>query len=127
MDLVPNSFRHKAILHRNHPFGTGAAATLLVTAPGTGLSLVPIAFAWMASGAGSFTLTKGSGGASYFAGGFLANGQWQQVPWWDDGVIEGVGANTSLEIVKAAGVGLGNFHVWYMIRRIGAGEGGTTQ
>ena len=62
-----------------------------------------------------------------FAGGFLANGEWQAVPWWDDGVVEGIGAATSLEIVKAAGVGAGNFHVWYMIRRIGAGSGGNDQ
>ena len=127
MQLVPKTWQHKSILHKNHAFGTGAAATAIIAAPGTGLSLVPVQFAWMASAAGSFTLTKGSGGASYFAGGFLANGEWQSIPWWDDGVVEGIGANTSLEIVKANAIGAGNFHVWYMIRRIGAGEGGTTQ
>lgn len=126
MLLVPKGFQHKRVIHRNHAFATGAAATTLVTAQATGLAIVPVYMAWVASAAGSFTLTKGSGGASYFAGGFLA-GQVQSTDWWDDGVTEGVGAATSLEIVKAAGVGAGQFHVWYMIVRIGAGGGGTTQ
>lgn len=124
--ILPGAFRHKNIRHMSHNFATGAAATTLVTAAGTGLRIIPLYMAWHASAAGSFTLSKGSGGSTYFNAAFLGLGEVSQLPWWDDGVAETVGNNTAIEILKAAAIGAGQFHVWYCVVRGGAGGGGTS-
>lgn len=127
MIYAPERLSHKAVQHKLHAFGTGAATVTLVTAPGTGLSIVPVYFLWHASAAGSFTLLKASTGSVYFHGAFTINNAPQQCPWWDDGAVEGIGANKELTIVKATGVGVGQFHVWYVVCRTSAGGGGTDQ
>lgn len=127
MFFPPKRFENRPIRHMRHAFATGAGATVLVTAPGTGLVIVPTYMAWRASAAGSITLTKGSGGASAFGASFQSNGLWDYVPWWDDGSVNTIGANTSIEITKATGCGAGEFNVWYVIVRLGAGDSGTGQ
>jgi len=126
-NLIPTRFGNKPIRHMRHVFATGAAATTLVTAPATGLVIVPVYMSWRASAAGSITLTKGSSGASAFTAAFQANGLWETVPWWDDGAANSIGAGTSIEILKATGCGAGEFNIWYVICRLGAGDGGTNQ
>lgn len=125
--LIPERFRDKTIKHRAYTFATGVAATVCVTAPGTGLAIVPIYMAWHASAAGSFTLKKGSGGSTYFHGAFTINNELAGTPWWDDGASESIGSNTALELVTAATPGAGQFHVWYVVCRLGAGDSGTGQ
>lgn len=122
MELVPGFLQHKKIQHRYHDFATGAAATVLITAPATGLVLIPVWYRYTASAAGSVTLFAGSGGASVFQAYFVA-GDERTGPWYGTDV----GAATSIEIVKAAGVGRGTFDLWYIVHRLGAGSGGTNQ
>lgn len=125
--IIPERFKDKTIIHKTHAFGTGAATTTLLAAPGTGLAIVPVYMYWHASAVGSFTLQKGLSGSVMLHGNFQTAHIPDQLPWWDDGASETVGANTAIAIVKADGCGAGEFHLWYVICRLGAGGGGTTQ
>lgn len=123
MELIPKSRQHHAIQHSHHAWATGVAATVMITAKGTGLSIVPVWYRYQSSAAGSITLFAGSGGASVMHARVVTAGDERSGPWWDP---SGVGSNTDLEIIKELGIGKGEFDMWYVIIRVGAGAGGNT-
>lgn len=124
MYIVNKDRQHHKVQHKHHQFATGAAATTLVTALGTGFAIVPIYWRLSASALGTVLLENGSGGASIMRTSALVNHEEQASPWW--GLTE-VSAATAIEITKATGIGAGEFDLWYIIVRMGAGDGGNTQ
>lgn len=111
------------IIHKHMAFSAAVAATTLVTALATGVTLIPVHFRWAASNAGSVFLTVGSGGASIWRGAFLANNENQDTAWWDTSIT----AATAIEIAVLSAVGQGEFDIWFTAVRGGAGAGALVQ
>lgn len=124
MEIPDRSRQHHKIQHMRHAFTDGAASVVLVTAKGTGLNIMPIWYRYQASAAGSMTLFAGTAGASVFHCRVVTAGDERNGPWWDP---TGVGANKHIMIEKEAGVGKGEFEIWYIVVRTGAGGSGTGQ
>ena len=109
--------------HTHKRFSGATTAATLVAAQGTGISIVPVLFRWVATVAGSVFLTATSGGGSIFRSQFLANSQEQGVPWWDTGLPP----NTPITLEVPSDCGVGEFDIWWVVVRGGAGAGATTQ
>lgn len=120
MELVPKDFQHKKAQVKVLNFATAASDT--VSAAGTGLSIIPIWYHLTASAAGSAVVYAGTGGSALIRLKFGANSV-QSGPWWDPGVT----ANKLLVLEVEGAVGVGQFAVWYVIVRSGAGNSGTGQ
>ena len=102
-----------------HAFiGSGAsAASLNVAAPGTGLANIPIAFWVSASAVGSFVCYNGTAGSQLFRIHSQLGGVWSG-DFWDDTIA----ANKILVLETQTGPGDADFHVWYIVARVGAGQ-----
>ena len=121
MDLRPFNVKNHRVKH----IGLASLATsgsVSATTPGTGLQIIPIYFWGTASAIASVTISNGTSGTVMFllkmpAGG-IVEGRW----WDDDSFL----TNKPLVLESNDGIRVHNFHVWYTIRRVGAGAAGET-
>jgi hypothetical protein len=111
-DLVPRGFQQFQPQHRRLVFSTTVAATVLFTNPSTGTKLIPVAYRYAGSAAAAITLLNGSGGGSLWSGNTIIANAEQWGPWWD---VSATGANNSIEITVASGVGTGYFELWVIV------------
>jgi hypothetical protein len=111
--------------HIHKVFASNATDVILVSNFGTGISIVPIHFRWAASGQGSIFLTYGTAGAaSIFRTQTLAAFQNQDDAWWDPNPSS---VNTEIRIQVPSTLGTGEFDIWFVVVRGGAGAGALTQ
>ena len=96
-----------------------------ISAPGTGLCIIPVYWWAISSAVASLAAVNGtiaSSGTTWFAPKTVA-GVLIQAPFWDDTYLD----NKALTLESTLnGGGIVDFHVWYTIRRVRAGGGGTT-
>ena len=87
-----------------------------IAAAGTNLVQVPFYFTAIASTAASFTLSNGTGG-SILAQGILTAGVQEWNYWANAGDMA---ANKGLVLETGAGIGKGEFHVYFVVTRGGS-------
>ena len=121
--IIDPKFLGARIQHRHFFFSGAVVATALVTAAGTGISIAPLYFRWNGSVSASILLTAGSSGASIFRSRFVISNAEMQTPWWDNVIA----ANTGIFIEIPTDPGVGEFDIWFIFVRTGAGAGGTVQ
>ena len=110
--------------HVHKVFASNVTDVILASNFGTGISIVPVRFRWQASGAGSMFLTLGTAGAaSIFRTAALANNQEQNSAWWDASYA----ANTEIRLQVPSTLGAGEFDIWFVVVRGGAGAGALVQ
>jgi hypothetical protein len=99
---------------------------LLASNFGTGFSIVPVHFRWAASSQGSLFLTYGTAGAaaSIFRAQTIINLQNQESAWWDPNPAS---VNTEIRLQVKSTLGVGEFDMWFVVVRGGAGAGALTQ
>lgn len=118
--LVPKDFQHKKALLLQLNFATAASGAGAAAA--TGLRYVPIYWTLSASAAGSAAVYAGTGGSELirikFGAAALVDGY-----YWDN-VLQ---SNKLLVAEVEGAVGVGQFNVYYVAVRRGAGSGGTEQ
>lgn len=120
MILVPRDYIHKKPQLVKLQFSTAASGAS--GAPGTGIRYVPVYWQLSASGVGSGAIYAGTAGSE------LLRLKWGAAAnidgcFWDN---EGT-ANKRLVLEVEGAVGIGEFNVWYVAKRAGAGDSGTTQ
>lgn len=118
MDLRPFNVKNHRVKHAI--FATATAASMSITAPGTGLGFIPVYWYAITSGVASFAVTNGTSGTSFFTVKTVA-GQVAAADYWEDTFL----SNKPLVIESTLnGAGVTDFHVWFVIRRLGAGNDG---
>lgn len=118
MEFVPKDFQHKKAQLQLLNFATAASGA--TGAPGTGIAFIPVGFHCIASAAGSAAVYAGTGGSELIRLKLLAGTEYSGA-WWDPGVT----ANKQLVLEVEGAVGVGQFAVWYIAVRKGAGDSGT--
>lgn len=121
LDIRPFNVKNHRLLHTY--LASATVASTSIAAPGSGLSWVPV-YAWgLSSAVASLTVTNGTSGTAFFGLKTVA-GVVVEVTYWDETYL----ANKPLVIASDLnGGGTFDFHVWYTIRRTGAGTtSGTT-
>ncbi len=119
-DLRPFNVKNHRMVHVTLASATTASTSF--TALATGVVRTPVYFWVLSSGVASVAVLNGSAGSVFFAAKTTA-GVMVQAPFWDDTFI----GNKALVLESSlAGGGTIDFHVWYTVRRVGAGESGTT-
>jgi len=120
VELVPKDLGHKKAQLQQLNFATAASGA--TDAPGTGLAFIPVYYSFSASAAGSAAVYAGTGGSELIRIKFAANTPVSGAYWDSD--IEPA-KRLVLEVEGA--VGVGQFNVWYVVHRVGAGSSGTGQ
>ena len=120
---IPSKVAGYTVQHVHKRFSGATTFATVVSALGTGLSIVPIYFRFNGSVAASMFLTIGSGGASIFRTRFVVSNAEMNTPWWDSTYA----ANTPILIEMATDPGVGEFDIWFIAMRTGAGQSGTGQ
>lgn len=95
------------------------AASVSATAVGTGLAMIPVYWTLSGSSAGSAAVWAGTSGSELIR---IKSGtsQAQSGYFWDDTITP----NKTL-VMEVGAMGVGAFNVWYVVKRIGAGDSGT--
>lgn len=120
MQLVPKAFQHKKLKLLQLDFATAASTS--VAAAGTGLRLVPVYWRFTSSGIGSGVIYAGTGGSTLIMTKFGAAAAGDGY-YWDDNAT----SNKGLVLEMEGAVGVGQFQVWYVVKRMGAGSDGLGQ
>lgn len=114
--MIGPTYDSKKVKHLSLVF-SGAGSTS-IAALGTGLLRMPIRVWATASGVGSVVAYNGTGGSTFFKL-KLAAGGYVEVDFHDDTFI----GNKTLVLESGdATLGVGEFHVWYVAKRVGAGS-----
>lgn len=96
-----------------------------ISAPGTGLALIPVYWWAISSAVASIAVINGTtaSSGSVLISAKTTTGVMIQAAFWDDTILP----NKALSLESTLnGGGTLDFHVWYTVRRVGAGDGGTT-
>lgn len=118
MDLRPFAVKNKRL--KRAVFASATTASMSITAPGTGLCIIPVYWWAISSGVASLAALNGTSGTVWFAP-KTAAGVLADAPYWDDTYL----ANKALVLESTLnGGGVTDFHVWYVVRRVGAGGDG---
>lgn len=118
MILAGKQFQHKKPQLKLLNFATAASGAS--GEPGTGVAYIPVWWQIVASAAGSAAVYAGTGGSELIRLKFGAADE-KCGAWWDPGVT----ANKRLVLEVEGAVGVGQFAVWYVAVRQGAGNSGT--
>lgn len=119
MDLRPFNVKNHRV--KRLVLASATTASTSISAPGTGLCIIPVYWWAIASAVASIAALNGTTGTAWFAAKTVA-GQMAFGDYWEDTYL----ANKPLVLESTlAGGGTVDFHVWYVIRRVGAGESGT--
>lgn len=123
MELRPFNVRNHRV-KRVH-LSVATTGSTGVSAPGTGLLLVPVYFWAVASAVASLAILNGTTAstATVLWAGKTAAGVPLMGEFWEDTHKP----NTALSLESTLnGGGILDFHVWYVVRRVGAGDAGAT-
>lgn len=124
--LVPERFKHKPVRHTTLAFSTAVASTIMATAPGTGLTAVPVYYRIYASAIASAAWRVATTAGSVVISAPLKTiNEVVEGPWWDDQTAAGAGANNNIVLQVAGTPGNGQADLWYIVVRSGAGDSGT--
>lgn len=119
MDLRPFNVKNHRVKHAY--LASASIGSISVTTPGSGFAFIPVYFWAITSGVASIAVLNGTAGTTFFsiktAAGVPVEGR-----YWEDTYL--VNKPLVLESTLAGG-GITDFHVWYVVRRLGAGESGT--
>ncbi len=118
MDLRPFNVKNHRVKHLFH---SGSVGSTSATAAGTGAAMIPVYFWCTASAIATLTCFNGTSGSTLFTIKTTTHGAIDG-SFWDDAILP----NKALVIEAEGTPGICEFHVWYVVRRIGAGGGGTT-
>lgn len=123
MELVPRQHRDNPLKHLN--INTATIGSTSLAAPGTGYVYVPV-YAWVsASAVASVRYLNGTGGSALFEIKASAGG-YSEIRFWEE--PSNMSANKCPVIeTETAGIGVNDFHVWFMKVRGGAGQDGMGQ
>ncbi len=123
MHLVPKHEYENKLQHLRINSST-LASTSTAAAAGTGFVFLPV-YAWaIASGYATLTIFNGTGGSN-LAEMKLAAGAYAEMNFWEE--PSRMSGNKFLVIESNSGIGVHDFHVWFMKVRSGAGQDGVTQ
>lgn len=121
MELVPKGFQHKKAQLLQLDFATDASTS--IAAAGTGLRIVPIYWRLSpGSTRGSAVIYAGTAGSTLVRTRFEPNSA-QDGFYWDTNIT----SNKGLVIEVESGTSVGQFQVWYVVKRMNAGGDGTGQ
>ena len=121
MDLRPFNVKNHRVKRLHLSVATTGSTG--VSAPGTGLVIVPVYFWAVSSGVASLAILNGTTAstATVLWAGKTTTGVPQFGPFWEDTHK----ANTALSIESTLnGGGILDFHVWFVVRRSTAGGDG---
>lgn len=123
MNIVPVGFRGNPVKHFVYQAATSGSSSY--AAPASGYAYIPIGGWVSASAVGSFTYYNGTAGSSLFRILAPARG----VSWFDFWESPGVVLPAKCPVLESStdGVSLNDFHVFAIVVRSGAGQGGTEQ
>lgn len=116
MQLVPKHELENKIKHLR--VNSATLASNSVAAAGTGFVFVPV-YAWaVGSAAATLTCFNGTGGSNLFEW-KLVPGTYAEMYFWEEPSV--MSTNKCLVIESNTGIGVHDFHVWYVKVRGGAG------
>lgn len=120
MDLRPFNVKNHRVKHAVLSVATTGSTS--ISAPGTGNIIVPVYFWALSSGVASLAILNGTTGTVFLAPKTTA-GVIVDAPYWEESYL----TNKPLVLESTLnGGGTLDFHVWYVVRRTGAGESGTS-
>lgn len=118
MELIPKHELENKLQHIRINSSTLASNSTSVAA-GTGFVFVPV-YAWaVGSAAATLTVFNGTGGSNLIEM-KLASGAYAEMNFWEE--PSRMTANKFLVIESNTGIGVHDFHVWYVKVRGGAGQ-----
>ena len=123
MAMIDPKYKGWPVQHSHKRLSGATTGATMVSALGTGISCCPVYIRCSASVAVSMFLSLGSSAGSFWRSNFIVGKGEISMPWWDNTLTP----NTSINLEVPTDPGVGEFDLWWIAWRSGAGSSGTGQ